>query len=60
MKQTDNHSREIWDANAEFWDDYMGDESNFFHCDMVRPKTEELLEVAETDLVLDIACGKSE
>lgn len=26
-----------WEANAEFWDDYMGDESNYFHRDLVRP-----------------------
>lgn len=46
-----------WETNALFWDDYMGDESNFFHCDMVRPKTDEFLQVSEGDLVLDIACG---
>ena len=46
-----------WEANAEFWDDYMGDESNYFHRDLVRPFTEELLDVKPGDLVLDIACG---
>ena len=50
-------SLEAWEANAEFWDNYMGDESNFFHCDLVRPYTEELLSVEIGDLVLDIACG---
>lgn len=46
-----------WEANAEFWDNNMGDESNFFHCDIVRPHTEELLEIDSRDLVLDVACG---
>lgn len=46
-----------WEANAKFWDDEMGDESNFFHRDIVRPYTEELLQIEPKDLVLDIACG---
>ena len=46
-----------WEENAEFWDEQMGDDSNFFHCDIVRPHTERLLELKENDLVLDIACG---
>ncbi len=57
MKTTNEESLAAWEANAEFWDNYMGDESNFFHCDMVRPHTEELLDVKEGELVLDIACG---
>lgn len=46
-----------WEKNAQFWDEQMGDESNFFHCDIVRPNVEKLLEITENDLVLDIACG---
>ena len=46
-----------WETNAKFWDEQMGNESNFFHCDLVRPYTEKLLELKEDDLVLDIACG---
>ena len=48
---------EAWEKNASFWDDYMGDESNYFHRDLVRPYTENLLEIKEGDHVLDIACG---
>ncbi len=48
---------EAWEKNAEFWDEQMGDESNFFHCDIVRPNVETLLEISEKDFVLDIACG---
>lgn len=55
MKNSDSLS--AWEANAEFWDNYMGDDSNFFHCDIVRPKTDELLKITSDDFVLDIACG---
>lgn len=48
---------EAWEENAEFWDDYMGDESNFFHRDLVRPYVDELLDVDDDDYILDIACG---
>ncbi len=46
-----------WEENAEFWDEQMGDESNYFHCDIVRPNVEKLLEISQDDYVLDIACG---
>ena len=46
-----------WEENAAFWDDFMGDESNSFHCDLVRPNVEKLLEIKPEDFVLDIACG---
>lgn len=46
-----------WEANSEFWDYQMGDESNYFHRDIVRPNVEKLLNINENDLVLDIACG---
>ena len=36
---------EAWEDNAKFWDDYMGDESNFFHRDMVRPSVEKFLDL---------------
>ena len=46
-----------WEMNAAYWDNYMGDKSNFFHVDLVRPKTDELLEYTTDDYILDIACG---
>lgn len=35
----------------------MGDESNDFHREVVRPKVTELLNPDPTDYILDIACG---
>jgi 2-polyprenyl-3-methyl-5-hydroxy-6-metoxy-1,4-benzoquinol methylase len=50
-------TRNIWNQNAGFWDDRMGDKSNDFHNLLVRPATERLLSVQFDELVLDVACG---
>lgn len=57
MRETNEESLHAWETNAEYWDNYMGDNSNSFHCDIVRPYTEKLLGVLPNDFVLDIACG---
>ena len=57
FRETNEESRRIWDANAAYWDEYMGDESNDFHRDVVRPHTIELLDIQPGDSILDIACG---
>ncbi|QYZ77995.1 class I SAM-dependent methyltransferase [Methanofollis formosanus] len=54
---TTEESRHRWETNADYWDARMGDDSNFFHCSIVRPHTEVLLDIREGDLVLDVACG---
>ncbi len=48
---------DAWETNAYFWDEQMGDESNDFHREIVRPYVEKLLGLTDDDLVLDIACG---
>lgn len=50
-------SKSRWEKNSAFWDDYMGDQSNSFHRELVKPHTERLLGVAKGDQVLDVACG---
>ncbi len=50
-------SKTRWEQNAEHWDDYMGDESNRFHRELIRPSTEKLLNVQKGQNILDIACG---
>jgi len=54
---TTNESRKRWETNADFWDARMGEHSNRFHREIVRPSTEELLEVNKGEAILDIACG---
>lgn len=57
MQYSKEESKAIWNQNAEFWDCAMGDESNGFHREVVRPKVTELLNPDPTDYILDIACG---
>lgn len=49
-------SRHIWDANAEWWDDRIGD-GNDFQLQLIEPATERLLELKPGETVLDVACG---
>ncbi len=57
MKHSVQDSREIWDKNAAFWDTAMGDHSNAFHREVVRPPVTSLLTPTPDDYILDIACG---
>jgi SAM-dependent methyltransferase len=49
-------NRRIWDANARWWDDRIGD-GNDFQTLLIEPATERLLEVRAGDTILDVACG---
>ncbi|MFH1086455.1 MAG: class I SAM-dependent methyltransferase [Chloroflexota bacterium] len=49
-------TREIWDANAAFWDGRFG-EGNDFHLTLIAPATERLLNVQPGEQVLDVGCG---
>jgi SAM-dependent methyltransferase len=49
-------NRRIWDHNARWWDDRIGD-GNEFQDLLIEPATERLLAVRPGDVILDIACG---
>lgn len=49
-------TRDVWDANAAFWDDRMAD-GNDFHRELVAPAAERLLDLRPGEDVLEIACG---
>ena len=51
-----DENRRIWDANAQWWDDQIGD-GNAFQDVLIEPATERMLEVRRGDAILDIACG---
>jgi 2-polyprenyl-3-methyl-5-hydroxy-6-metoxy-1,4-benzoquinol methylase len=51
--------REIWDRNADFWNERMGD-GNDFHRILIAPAQERLLQLRPGELVLDIACGNGQ
>lgn len=57
MDYSREDSLRAWEANAGFWDSYMGDCSNDFHREVVRPGVSELLGFQPGDFILDIACG---
>lgn len=56
-QETNEESRARWEQIAADWDDYMGMESNAFHRELIRPSTEQLLNVKRGDRVLEIGCG---
>lgn len=56
----DEQAQAAWDANAAWWDDYVGPEGHLFHRAVIAPATERFLEVRQGDLVLDIACGNGQ
>jgi 2-polyprenyl-3-methyl-5-hydroxy-6-metoxy-1,4-benzoquinol methylase len=49
-------NRRIWDANARWWDDQIGD-GNEFQTELIEPATQRLLDLRSGDTVLDAACG---
>ena len=51
--------RDIWNRNAPFWDERMG-EGNTFHKTLIEPTQERLLNVRAGQRILDIACGNGQ
>jgi SAM-dependent methyltransferase len=51
-----DENRRIWNANARWWDDRIGD-GNDFQTLLIEPATERLLDVSAADTILDVACG---
>ncbi len=49
-------NRRIWNANARWWDDQIGD-GNDFQTLLIEPATERLLKISTDDTILDVACG---
>ena len=50
---------EIWDRNADYWDERMG-EGNSFHKLLIEPAQIKLLALQPGERVLDIACGNGQ
>ena len=46
-----------WDANADYWDDYIGDDSNRFHREIIVPETLRLLDPVAGQRIIDVGCG---
>ncbi len=52
--------RSAWEANAEWWDDYVGHEGNDFHRTLIAPAQMRLLALQPGERVLDVACGNGQ
>jgi 2-polyprenyl-3-methyl-5-hydroxy-6-metoxy-1,4-benzoquinol methylase len=57
LRALNEASRAIWDENAPFWDDRMGDSGNDFHRELVAPAAARLLAVHPGETVLEVGCG---
>lgn len=51
--------KDIWNANAEFWDKRMG-EGNDFHKTLLEPTQLKMLDIKPGQKILDIACGNGQ
>jgi 2-polyprenyl-3-methyl-5-hydroxy-6-metoxy-1,4-benzoquinol methylase len=56
LKRANAETREVWNQNAAFWDERMG-EGNDFVEQLIWPATQRLLALRPGERVLDIACG---
>src|SRR5688572_27664751 len=54
--QLSEDNQRIWNGNALWWDDRIGD-GNEFQTLLIEPATERLLRPQPGDTILDIACG---
>lgn len=55
-KKNNQKTRESWDKNAAYWDEYMGEGNDFVEV-LCWPSIERMLDVPPGSRVLDIACG---
>lgn len=51
-----DETRRVWERNAAFWDDQMG-EGNAFQRVLIAPATERLLALQPGERILELACG---
>jgi len=57
MNDIHEKSHNLWEALATDWDKRMGNESNSFHREIIRPATLKLLDPQPGEHILDAACG---
>lgn len=55
--QLNDENRSMWESNADCWNEKMGIDGNYFHNQLIAPKTTEFLNLKAGDELLDIGCG---
>ncbi len=55
-KAANEETRQVWDHNAQFWDEHMGEGNDFVNV-LIWPAVERLLAVQPGERILDVACG---
>ena len=55
----DDEVKQIWNANAAFWDSRMG-EGNNFHKTLIEPTQLRLLDIKAGQKILEVACGNGQ
>lgn len=56
VKNDNLESRQAWDDNAAYWDEYMGEGNDFVEV-LCWPAINRLLNIPPGSRILDIACG---
>lgn len=56
LRNANEETRRVWNVNASFWDQRMGEGNDFVDL-LTWPSTERLLRIRPDERVLDIACG---
>ena len=60
MNEISEKVKKIWNENAFFWDERMGQEGNDFHRLLIEPAQLKLIDLKEGEYILDIACGNGQ
>ena len=59
FQELNQQVKEIWQTNADFWNERMG-EGNDFHKKLIEPSQLRLLDLKQGERVLDVACGNGQ
>lgn len=57
FEKINTENKEIWEINANRWNEFMGASGNDWYRELIAPKTIELLKLEPNSRLLDIGCG---
>jgi SAM-dependent methyltransferase len=59
-RPSEHELRRVWNANAGFWDDFVGADGNEFHRLLVAPAQMDLLALQPGERVVELGCGNGQ